>query len=147
MPVLKIKTTTLFMIIYCGIMFLPSCFSNSFTQLLSNLMVVIAVLFLLQVRYKPNFFIVLTGFYQLYLILITYINHTNAADIHLIISNCKLFFFLCVIDYMLKKKQKDTTNIMFYILLIFVALDFFSIVFFPNGLYNTSLVWNEWTTT
>lgn len=147
MPVLKIKTTTLFMITYCGIMFLPSCFSNSFTQLLSNLMVVIAVLFLLQVRYKPNFFIVLTGFYQLYLILITYINHTNAADIHLIISNCKLFFFLCVIDYMLKKKQKDTTNIIFYILLIFVALDFFSIIFFPNGLYNTSLVWNEWTTT
>ena len=118
------------MIIYCAIMFLPNYFSNSFTQLLSNLIVVIAVLFLLKIRYKPSLFITLMGFYQLYLILITYINKTNTADIHLIISNCKIFFFLCVIDYMLKRKQKDITNIIFYILLIFVALDFFSIVFF-----------------
>lgn len=146
MPVLKIKTTTLFMIIYCAIMFLPNYFSNSFTQLLSNLIVVIAVLFLLKIRYKPSLFITLMGFYQLYLILITYINKTNTADIHLIISNCKIFFFLCVIDYMLKRKQKDITNIIFYILLIFVALDFFSIVFFPDGLYSTSLTWNEWST-
>ena len=147
MLVLKIKTTTLFMIIYCAIMFLPNYFLNSFTQLLSNLIVVIAVLFLLKIRYKPSLFITLMGFYQLYLILITYINKTNAADIHLIISNCKIFFFLCVIDYMLKRKQKDITNIIFYILLIFVALDFFSIVFFPDGLYSTSLIWNEWSTT
>ena len=145
MPVLRIKITTLFMV-YCIVMFLPSYFSNSFTQLLSNLMVVLAALFLLWYRYRPNNFIVLTGLYMLYLIVISYINHTSAADIHLPISYCKTFFFLCVTDYMLKKKQKDTTNIMFYILLVFVALDFFSIVFFPNGLYRTSLVWNEWTT-
>lgn len=146
MPSFKIKISTLFMILYCFAMFVPGYFSNVGIKILSNLMMVIAALFLLRRKYKPNKFIVLTGIYMLYLITITYINRTNAADIHLIISYCKIFFFLGVVDYMLKNKQAIAVNIMFYILLLFVSLDFFSIIFFPDGLYNTSLVWNEWST-
>ena len=103
MPSFKIKISTLFMILYCFAMFVPGYFSNVGIKILSNLMMVIAALFLLRRKYKPNKFIVLTGIYMLYLITITYINRTNAADI-------------------------------------------FSIIFFPDGLYNTSLVWNEWST-
>ena len=146
MPSFKIKISTLFMILYCFAMFVPGYFSNVGIKILSNLMMVIAALFLLRRKYKPNKFIVLTGIYMLYLITITYINRTNAADIHLIISYCKILFFLGVVDYMLKNKQAIAVNIMFYILLLFVSLDFFSIIFFPDGLYNTSLVWNEWST-
>ena len=146
MPALKIKISTLFMIIYCFVMFVPSYFSNVGIKLLSNLMMIAAAFFLIRHKYKPNKFIVLTGIYMLYLIVITYINRTNAADIHLIISHCKIFLFLSVFDYMLKNKQENTVNIMFYILLLFVCLDFFSIILFPNGLYQTSLIWNEWTT-
>ena len=146
MPTLKIRISTLFMILYCLVMFVPGYFSNSGIKLLSNLMMIAAAFFLLRRKYKPNKFIVLTGIYMLYLMMISYINHTNAADVHLIISYCKIFFFLGVFDYMLKNKQENTVNVMFYILLLFVSLDFFSIIFFPNGLYHTSLTWNEWTT-
>lgn len=146
LPALKIKISTLFMIIYCFIMFVPGYFSNAGIKLLSNLMMVVAAFFLLRHKYKPNKFIVLTGIYMLYLMIISYINRTNAADIHLIISYCKIFFFLGVFDYMLKNNQENAVNIMFYILLLFVSLDFFSIILFPNGLYHTSLKWNEWTT-
>ena len=82
MPALKIRTSTLFMIIYCFVMFVPGYFSNAGIKLLSNVMMVIAALFLLRRKYKPNKFIVLTGIYLLYLMIMTYINHTNAADIH-----------------------------------------------------------------
>ena len=118
MPALKIKISTLFMIIYCFVMFVPSYFSNVGIKLLSNLMMIAAAFFLIRHKYKPNKFIVLTGIYMLYLIVITYINRTNAADIHLIISHCKIFLFLSVFDYMLKNKQENTVNIMFYILLL-----------------------------
>ena len=146
MPALKIKISTLFMIIYCFVMFVPTYFSNAGIKLLSNVMMAIAALFLLRRKYKPNKFIVLTSIYLLYLMIMTYINRTNAADIHLIISYCKIFFFLGVFDYMLKNNQANAVNIMFYILLLFVSLDFFSIILFPNGLYHTSLTWNEWST-
>lgn len=127
-------------------MFIPGYFSNAGIKLLSNLMMVVAAFFLLRHKYKPNKFIVLTGIYMLYLMIISYVNRTNAADIHLIIVYCKIFVFLGVADYMLKNNQSNAVNIMFYILLLFVSLDFFSIILFPNGLYHTSLVWNEWTT-
>lgn len=127
-------------------MFVPGYFSNAGIKLLSNLMMVVAAFFLLRHKYKPNKFIVLTGIYMLYLIVISYVNRTNAADIHLIIVYCKIFVFLCVADYMLKNNQANAVNIMFYILLLFVSLDFFSIILFPNGLYHTSLTWNEWST-
>lgn len=146
MPALKIKISTLFMIIYCFVMFVPTYFSNAGIKLLSNVMMAIAALFLLRRKYKPNKFIVLTSIYLLYLMIMTYINRTNAADIHLIISYCKIFIFLGVFDYMLKNNQANAVNIMFYILLLFVSLDFFSIILFPNGLYHTSLTWNEWST-
>lgn len=146
MPALKIKISTLFMIIYCFVMFVPTYFSNAGIKLLSNVMMAIAALFLLRRKYKPNKFIVLTSIYLLYLMIMTYINRTNAADIHLIISYCKIFLFLGVFDYMLKNNQANAVNIMFYILLLFVSLDFFSIILFPNGLYYTSLTWNEWST-
>ena len=146
MPALKIRISTLFMIIYCFVMFVPTYFSNAGIKLLSNVMMAIAALFLLRQKYKPNKFIVLTGIYLLYLMIMTYINRTNAADIHLIISYCKMFLFLSAIDYMLKNNQANAVNIMFYILLLFVSLDFFSIILFPNGLYSISLTWNEWST-
>jgi len=146
LPALKIKISTLFMIIYCFVMFVPTYFSNAGIKLLSNVMMAIAALFLLRRKYKPNKFIVLTSIYLLYLMIMTYINRTNAADIHLIISYCKIFLFLGVFDYMLKNNQANAVNIMFYILLLFVSLDFFSIILFPNGLYHTSLTWNEWST-
>lgn len=146
MPSIKIKTSTLFMILYCIVMFLPSYFSNSIIQLFSNILIIIAGLFLVKIRYKMTRFTALTGIYMLYLIIISYINNTSGANIHLIISYCKIFFFMCVIDYMFRNKQGKVINIMFYILLLFVSLDFFSIILFPDGLYSTSLKWNDWST-
>lgn len=42
LPALKIKISTLFMIIYCFVMFVPGYFSNAGIKLLSNLMMVVA---------------------------------------------------------------------------------------------------------
>lgn len=60
---------------------------------------------------------------------ITFIYHNKAADIHLIISNLKIVFMLCVIEYLLKRTPNSTINIMFFILITFVIIDFASIGF------------------
>ena len=94
---------------------------------------------------KPSRFMILTICYFAYLIVITFIYHNKAADIHLIISNLKIVFMLCVIEYLLKRTPNSTINIMFFILITFVIIDFASIVLFPNGLYQTEQIWNEWS--
>lgn len=95
--------------------------------------------------FKPSRFMILTICYFAYLIVITFIYHNKAADIHLIISNLKIVFMLCVIEYLLKRTPNSTINIMFFILITFVIIDFASIVLFPNGLYQTEQIWNEWS--
>ena len=52
---------------------------------------------------------------------------------------------LCAIEYLLKRTPHSTINIMFFILITFVIIDFASIVLFPNGLYQTEQIWNEWS--
>lgn len=69
------------------------------------------------VKYKPSRFMILTICYFAYLIVITFIYHNKAADIHLIISNLKIVFMLCAIEYLLKRTPHSTINIMFFILI------------------------------
>lgn len=114
-------------------------------QMVSNIMMVGVAIYLFSVKYKPSRFMILTICYFAYLIVITFIYHNKAADIHLIISNLKIVFMLCVIEYLLKRTPNSTINIMFFILITFVIIDFASIVLFPNGLYQTEQIWNEWS--
>ena len=96
-------------------------------------------------EYIENWNIGLDICYFAYLIAITFIYHNKAADVHLIISNLKIVFMLCAIEYLLKRTPDSTINIMFFILITFVLIDFASIVLFPNGLYQTEQIWNEWS--
>ena len=113
--------------------------------MVSNIMMVGVAIYLFSVKYKPSRFMILTICYFAYLIAITFIYHNKAADVHLIISNLKIVFMLCAIEYLLKRTPDSTINIMFFILITFVLIDFASIVLFPNGLYQTEQIWNEWS--
>lgn len=142
---IKVKKSSIILALYLFSMFLPGYFSNQTMKLVSNVMMVVVAIYLLVVKYKPSRFVILTICYFTYLIVITFIYHNKAADAHLIISNLKIVFMLCVIEYLLKRTPDSTINIMFFILITFVVIDFASIVLFPNGLYQTEQIWNEWS--
>lgn len=142
---LKVKKSSILLAVYLFSMFLPGYFSSPIMQMVSNIMMVGVAIYLFSVKYKPSRFMILTICYFAYLIAITFIYHNKAADVHLIISNLKIVFMLCAIEYLLKRTPDSTINIMFFILITFVLIDFASIVLFPNGLYQTEQIWNEWS--
>ena len=142
---LKVKKSSILLAVYLFSMFLPGYFSSPIMQMVSNIMMVGVAIYLFSVKYKPSRFMILTICYFAYLIAITFIDHNKAADVHLIISNLKIVFMLCAIEYLLKRTPDSTINIMFFILITFVLIDFASIVLFPNGLYQTEQIWNEWS--
>lgn len=141
----RVKKSSIILMLYLFSMFIPGYFSNQIMKLVSNVMMVVVVMYLFSVKYKPSRFMIITSLYFWYLIAITFINHNSTADIHLIISNLKIISMLCIIEYLLKKNPYSTINVMFFILSTFVLIDFASIVLFPNGLYHIKQVWNEWS--
>lgn len=131
---LKVKKSSILLAVYLFSMFLPGYFSSPIMQMVSNIMMVGVAIYLFSVKYKPSRFMILTICYFAYLIVITFIYHNKAADIHLIISNLKIVFMLCVIEYLLKRTPNSTINIMFFILITFVIIDFASL-----GIYSIVL--------
>lgn len=112
---LKVKKSSILLAVYLFSMFLPGYFSSPIMQMVSNIMMVGVAIYLFSVKYKPSRFMILTICYFAYLIAITFIYHNKAADVHLIISNLKIVFMLCAIEYLLKRTPDSTINIMFFI--------------------------------
>lgn len=100
---LKVKKSSILLAVYLFSMFLPGYFSSPIMQMVSNIMMVGVAVYLFSVKYKPSRFMILTICYFAYLIAITFIYHNKAADVHLIISNLKIVFMLCAIEYLLKR--------------------------------------------
>lgn len=89
---------------------------------------------------------VLVSIYTLFLVVMSFINKTDRADYHLIVSNVKALVFLYVTEWSVKEDTKRAINTLFYVLLIYTFVDFMSILLFPNGIYSKETVWNEWST-
>ena len=143
---MKIKVTLISVLftLYTLVCFTPSYFSNSLTNLLSNGFVILAIGLLFIKRYKPSKFMLLTVIYFVFLITMSFVNGSKQADYHLVLSNLKNVLFWAVTEWSVKNDTKRAINTLFYVLLIFVLLDFMSILVFPDGLYYSSIVWSDW---
>ena len=144
---IKISKDLLFFLAYTIIVLLPNYFSHSLLSLLDNAFLIFGFCFLFLKRYKPSKSILLITSFYVYLIIITFINGTDTANVHIITSNAKIIFYLANLDYFLKNKQRSTINILFYFITFVVLLDFVILLLYPNGWYFTENVYNEWTTT
>lgn len=56
-----------------------------------------------------------------------------------------MLLFLCVIDIVLAKRYEKVISILYIIFLIITIVDIVSIFLFPDGLYQTTTTWNEWS--
>ena len=105
------------------------------------------MLIVLRNRIIPNRFICAFSLYYIYLTVITFISGTDMADIHLIISVAKMVVFLCVLDFQINYSARIAINGLLFVVGVYIILDFISIVLYPDGLYQSVTVWNEWTST
>lgn len=145
---MKIRVTpySFFFALYVMLRLLPSYFSNGLVSLMDNFFALLAVLFLLLKKYKPSPFMLLASSYILLTVAMSFINKTDRADVHLIISQTKLIVFLAVTEWSLKTDTKRAVNTVFFVLLLYTVMDFLSIVLFPKGMYFNEIVWNQWST-
>lgn len=144
---MKIRITiySAFFALYAALRLLPSYFSNSVSDFLDNVFLVLAIAFLVLKKYKPSKFMILAVVYSMLMVLMSYINKTDRADYHLLVSNIKALVFLSVTECSVKRDTKRAINTLFYVLLLYVLTDFISILLFPYGLYIKETVWNEWS--
>lgn len=142
---LEVSKTDLITGVYVFAVFMPGYFSNPIFKLLENIMLLVGFFFVVQRGGRLSKFAVYAALYHIYLIVISFVNDTDAADIHLIISYCKIVVFLFFLDIVLRENRYGTIKILMGFLAVFVGMDALSIVFFPKGLYQTYLHWNIWT--
>lgn len=142
---IRVAPGSLLLAVFAIFMFMPAYFSNEITKLILNILFVGTMIFLFKHSYKPTGFVWSVFAYIFYLIVISFIEKTPTADIHLIITHVKMLAFLGLMEYELKKNYSATVRILFVILLVYVMMDFASILLFPRGMYFASTSWNEWS--
>lgn len=145
--IVRVSFPKVFYTLYVIIMCMPFYFSSSIIDLADNIMLLLGIAFLFLIKYKPSRFMMFVFIYFVYLILISFIKDTDAANMYMITSNLKIITFLSVTECFIQKKPKATMNIFLIVILTFVLMDFISIVCFPEGLYQHTYVWNQWSTT
>lgn len=142
---LKISINSIFLSIYLIIIMLPRHYYNGTWGILENGLLLIGIFLLIIKKYRPSKWNIVMTLYFIYFTVITFINQTDMADWHFILSNIKTIVFLFLVEYEVNRKPNQTISIIFYMLSIFIMLDFLSICFFPKGLYQTEIIWNEWS--
>lgn len=144
---LRVSKYGIFFTFFAFLAFLPGYFSNSIHGILNNIFAVLAATILFTKKYRPSPFIILSSAYYIYLILVTYLRSEGGVDISFIISNVRNIIMLGLIEYMFQQNSSKSRNILLRVFLVYILLDFASLLLFPEGLYFTEKAWNEWSTT
>lgn len=142
---LKVSKNTIFFLCYSIIVLLPAYFSNAFFDLLDNVFLIFGCLYLLHHKFKTDKFMTVFTMYMGFIILVTYLNGNATANIHLIISYMKIVIYLCTVRFFYKEKRDMTINVLYYIFLVIIMIDFIVILMHPEGLYTEVFAYNEWS--
>ncbi|WP_408071425.1 O-antigen ligase family protein [Butyrivibrio sp. JL13D10] len=94
-------------------------------------------------RYIPSRMVLLVWVYYIYLVANSFL--AGNKDIHLITSSIKILALLAVIDMQIQSNQQKAIEILYYVVGFFCMVDAASIIFFPDGLYQLTTNWNEWS--
>lgn len=143
----KISKQGVIFAVYAVVMLIPAYLETSISSMLDNILLLWAIWIVWNAKRKPDKFIILFGIYYIYLTIVSLSNGSNILDIHWIISVIKMIMFLNVVSIRIDKSARETVNILFGVVCVFLLLDFLSILLYPGGLYQSITVWNEWTST
>lgn len=127
--------------------FCPDYLSNPFIQLIANVTLILNLTYLFYRKYKPSKLAMMFLLYQVYVIGISFINGTDMANIHLVVSAMKLLAVVALLDFAYTNNYKSVLKCMTVVLMIYVFWDAITVILYPDGLYKSEVIWNEWTTT
>ena len=145
MTTIKVSKNTIIFTFFSLIVLMPAYITDqlSFIKMLSNVIAACMVLFLVKEKIQLSKFGAVVSVYYLYTVINSYFH--GQGEIHFLISTAKMLFFLCVVDIVLSKRYEKTITILYVIFLIITVADVLSVFLFPNGLYQTTTIWNEWS--
>ena len=145
MTTIKVSKSTIIFTFFSLIVLMPAYITDqlSFIKMLSNVTAACMVLFLVKEKIQLSKFGAVVSVYYLYTVINSYFH--GQGEIHFLISTAKMLFFLCVVDIVLSKRYEKTITILYVIFLIIIVADVLSVFLFPNGLYQTTTTWNEWS--
>lgn len=84
---LKISINSIFLSIYLIIIMLPRHYYNGVWGILENGLLLIGIFLLIIKKYRPSKWNIVMTLYFIYFTVITFINQTDMADWHFILSN------------------------------------------------------------
>lgn len=125
----------------------PSYFKNSLVYDLEYFFMMLSILFLILNKYKPSNFTLIAIIYYGFLFALSGFNRTSTFGLGLAVSHLRIVIYLMSMENMLRIHKKQTAiNIIYSILFVYVLIDYLSLILYPEGLYFTEVVWNEWYT-
>lgn len=139
---MRISIKKLLLVSFLIVILLPAYFSNSVINLLNNILSLLVVVTLAKNKYRPNLYIIVVVLYYADLIIMTTINGNLTPNIF--VYNVKIVAMIAFIHFMYRKNQYSTIKIVTTIVVLFVLIDFITIVIWPNGLYVTTTDYSEW---
>lgn len=142
---IKISKNALYLVFFSWIMLMPAYVVENLPiiKTLNNLVAVCMILFVVKEKFRLLKMGVAIAVYYVYLIVNTYVH--GQGEIHFLVSTIKMGLFLYVVDIMLNKNYKKSINILYNLFVILFLADVISILLFPEGLYRTTTIWNEWS--
>ena len=145
MTSIKISKNSIVFAFFSLIILMPAYITDqmSFFKALSNFVAICMVLFIVKEKIRLSKFGISVSVYYLYIVINGYFH--GQGEIHFLISTAKMLLFLCVIDIVLAKRYEKVISILYVIFLIITIVDIVSIFLFPDGLYQTTTTWNEWS--
>lgn len=108
------------LLLVAGVLNLPLILSNRISPLMKWIAVYVAILVSITF-YKGN------------------------GNIHTIVSYAKVLLACILVDVYMEYDRKYIVNALFAVMLIMVAIDVFTLVAYPNGMYFENIVYNEWS--
>lgn len=116
---------------------------SSIIKMLSNVVAVCMALYIFKEKLRLSQIGIAVAIYYLYLMANTYLH--GQGEIHFLISTAKMLFFIVVVDIMLAKHYEKAVSVLYVVFVAITILDVISIFLFPNGLYQTTTIWNQWS--
>ena len=138
---MKVKKGELMLGTYFLLITAPYYFSNIVFRLGLIIFSCIISATLVRKKYRPSAMVYAIGAYFLYLIILSFIKNTDNANFSFIYDCTKYLICIAAIEFKMKESAIRTNKILFCVLGFYIALDFLSVVFFPNGLYNSEVIY------
>lgn len=143
----KISKQECLFFLYTVVALMPYSFKPTLFSAIEYLMIVISLITIIKNKYKPSVLVIAAICYHLFIVCITFIRGNMGLSFGYVLNYIRIIIYLMMLDMSVQKRAYKILSMLYRILLIYILIDFFSLIYFPDGIFSNSIVWNEWTTT